>query len=321
MTRRRRRDTLGNDNWPADMLASYRALNPEQATWFDGEGASAQTELLARLQPGGYLELTFGPSGQNRSACDFLYLLRTSGNIVSRFFQKGGATLRWQVDGTTYTQNNLPSHTLGAGAGIITVSSLDGWAGVLNVQITDNALSGTLPSFRFPSASVLFLGRNQFSGNFPNLSLPNVQEFAIDNNQFSGNFPNLSLPNVRVFQIGANQFSGNFPNLSLPNATTVYIYHNPFMTGIESGPLGFITGNSNLKLLRCEFNALPRADIDRLLAAYHTHRAYYAGLAGDLDMAIQGGGNAPPSATGLTHRSEIISAFTSAGKTATITTS
>jgi hypothetical protein len=56
-----------------------------------------------------------------------------------------------------------------------------------------------------------------------------------------------------------------------------------------------------------------------LIGAYHTHRTYYAGLDGDLTFNLGGAGNAAPSATGLTHRQEIIDAFVAAGKSATIT--
>jgi hypothetical protein len=260
--------------WAEQMLASYRALNPEQAPWFDGAGAFAQTELQERLAPGGYLNDTFGPSGQNKTTCDFVYLLYTTGNIVSRPITKTGATIRWNIDGTIYNQNDLPSHTKGAGAGVVTLSSTDGWSGVIEFRIFINSFSGNCPLFVFP----------------------NVATFRIEVNSFSGNCPDFAFPNLAVFWIQANSFSG-----------------------IVAGTISFVAGTSNLKTIEAQVNNLPQADIDRLLAAYHTHRAYYAGLAGNLTFNLSGAGNAAPSVTGLAHRQEIIDAFVAAGKTAAIT--
>jgi hypothetical protein len=282
--------------WATNMLASYRALNPEQATWFDGAGAFAQTELQERLAPGGYLNDTFGPSGQNKSTCDFVYLLFTSGDIVSQAIAKSGATIRWNIDGTIYNQNDLPSHTKGAGAGIVTLSSTDGWSGVAIFRINSNSFSGNCPNFAFPAVTLFWIDNNSFIGNCPNFALPDVTTLRIHNNSFIGNCPNFAFPAVTTFRIAGNSFSG-----------------------IEVGTISFVTGTSNLKNFQVHINNLPQADIDRLLAAYHTHRTYYAGLAGNLTFNLSGGSNAAPSATGLTHRQEIIDAFVAAGKTAAIT--
>jgi hypothetical protein len=81
-----------------------------------------------------------------------------------------------------------------------------------------------------------------------------------------------------------------------------------------------ITGANNLKDIRVQSNLLNQASIDLLLNQYHTHRTAMAAAAGNLTMQLQTG-NAAPSATGLSHRTAIITAFTTAGKTATITTS
>jgi hypothetical protein len=414
--------------WATNMLASYRALNPEQAPWFDGAGAFAQSELQARLAPGGYLNNTFGPNGQNKSTCDFVYLLYTTGNIVSQAINKSGATIRWNIDGTIYNQNNLPAHTKGAGAGIATLSSTDGWSGVTGFRVnnnsfsgncpnlafpnvavfnsSDNSFSGNCPNFAFPNVTTFFIHSNSFSGNcplfvfpsvtnfrihsnsfsgncplfvfpnvidfqindnsfsgncplfvFPNVTIfrassnsfsgncplfvfPNVTNFSINSNSFSGNcplfvFPNLTLffindnsfsgncplfvfPNLTNFWIGSNSFSGNCPLFVFPNVTNFRIHSNSF-SGIEAGAISFVEGTSNLKNIQAQDGNLPQADIDRLLAAYHTHRTYYAGLAGNLTFNLSGAGNAAPSATGLTHRQEIIDAFVAAGKTANIT--
>jgi len=420
--------TATAEEWAEQMLASYRALNPEQAPWFDGAGAFAQTELQTRLAPGGYLNDTFGPSGQNKSVCDFVYLLYTTGNIASRTIAKSGATIRWNIDGTIYNQNNLPAHTKGAGAGIATLSSTDGWSGVTGFRVnnnsfsgncpnlafpnvtvfnsSDNSFSGNCPNFAFPNVTTFFIYNNSFSGNcplfvFPNVTnfriydnsfsgncplfvFPNVTDFQIYNNSFSGNcplfvFPNVAIfrifsnsfsgdcplfvfpdvtdfqiytnsfsgncplfvfPNVTIFRIYNNSFSGNCPLFVFPNVTDFQIYNNSFsgncplfvfpnviifriynnsFSGIAAGTISFVEGTSNLKSIQAQGNNLPQADIDRLLAAYHPHRAYYAGLAGNLVFSLSGAGNATPSATGITHRQEIIDAFVAAGKTATIT--
>jgi len=202
----RLRPGAGVDTWADDMLASYRTLNPEQAAWFDGAGSAVETELLARLQPGEYLHTTFGPSGQNKAVCDFVYVWQTSGDITSRIITKSGDTLRWDIDGTATNQNDLPAHTLGAGAGVLTVSSTDGWSGVTNFQIWGNSLSGVAPSWDFPNVAKFYIHVNSFSGTAPSWGFPNVNDFLVSNNNFSGTAPNWNFPNVTRFWMQDSNF-------------------------------------------------------------------------------------------------------------------
>lgn len=175
--------------WPDAMLASYRTRNPEQAHWFDTTTAGEETEaeLLSRLSSG-YLYDTFGPDGQNRSVCDFVYVLRTTGNITSRTCTKTGDTLRWDVDGTVYSQNNLPAHTLGAGAGVVTVSSTDIWTGLTLFAFNTNNFIGGIPRICSHTALTVFVcNANQLTGSIPDLSANTaLTVFVCDNNQLTG---------------------------------------------------------------------------------------------------------------------------------------
>jgi len=67
-------------------------------------------------------------------------------------WEKTGDTLRWDVDGTIYTGLDIPTHTLGAGDGIVTITSTDGWAGVtdivLNYEDTSIPWTGPFPNLK-----------------------------------------------------------------------------------------------------------------------------------------------------------------------------
>jgi hypothetical protein len=54
------------------------ALLVQEIRWHTTLPAGVEAELLSRLQPGGYLYTTFGPSGQDKSVCDFVLGLRWS---------------------------------------------------------------------------------------------------------------------------------------------------------------------------------------------------------------------------------------------------
>lgn len=132
--------------WAELMVADYKTRYLSTGAWLDSN-PDIEAELLSRLQPGGYLHTTFGPGGQDKTECDFLLVLQATGNITTQSNTKTGDQLRWDIDGTVSTQNNLPAHTLGAGAGIITVSSTDGWAGLSLFDLSNRPITGDASAF------------------------------------------------------------------------------------------------------------------------------------------------------------------------------
>jgi hypothetical protein len=279
--------------------------------------------------------------------------LTTTGTIA-----KTGAPLRWDVEGTIYNQNNLPTHTIQSD-GVFLCSS-ENFLNLTAFIIHSNQFSGAAPNWNFPDLIVFYLFTNQFSGAAPNWNFPNLTQFIIHSNQFSGTAPNWNFPNLTAFIIHSNQFSGtapnwNFPNLiefniftnqfsgaapnwnfpdlivfyihnnqfsgaapnwNFPNLTVFYLFTNQFSS--LSGT-SWILGTSNLKDIRIQNNSLNQSSIDAVLLAYDSNRNYYANLPGNLNFLYTGGSNSAASTAGLNARTSIINAFTSAGKTATIT--
>ncbi len=144
--------------WVSLMLTSYESLNGVLS-------AGNQAEFIARMESD-YMWDTFGfgVGGQGKTEADFIYLLNFNGDLTARGQTKTGDTLRWDIDGTITVDNEMPAHVLGAGAGILTVTSTDGWEGVINWQINSTNLNLTCPKFNFPNANVFYISGNNFSG-------------------------------------------------------------------------------------------------------------------------------------------------------------
>jgi len=232
--------------WAEQMVQSYQDLNSHATL-----SQAVLDELLSRLWPGKYLNDTFGPNGQNKKVCDFLYLMEFNANTALGYVTKTGDTFRWDFDGDVQNFNAPPAHTLDQGqvSGICTVSSTDGWEGVTVFNLTNNNFFATCPKFDFPSITTFNLTNNDFAGAIPAFDFPLVQGFQIYGNlwtsipylnfpecttfsiaygQISGPCPNFYLPKVQAFDISWNQFSGPIPNFSFPAVTRFWVYKNQF---------------------------------------------------------------------------------------------
>lgn len=145
----------GQDNWGVKMAKSY-FLNLHS---FEKYEAWEVYEFIKRMQPDyvdgavtGYYYNTFGPSGQNKTVCDFLMLFKAGGNLISNAWTKSGAVLRWNQDGGIANSNTMPAYTRATNLGIVTVTSTDGWNGVTGISMINtynsvNSLYGNFPNF------------------------------------------------------------------------------------------------------------------------------------------------------------------------------
>jgi hypothetical protein len=315
--------------WGNLMLSKYEIANSHGSL-----SKIARDFLISRLVPGGHLQSNYG----SRTEPDFFFVLRSiaRGLTTNGTIAKTGAPLRWDVDGTIYNQNNLPTHTIQSNG--VFLCSAENFLNLTQFLINTNQFSGAAPNWNFPNLTQFFINTNQFSGaapnwNFPNLTqffihtnqftgaapnwnFPNLTLFVIRNNQFSGTAPNWNFPNLSSFIIFDNQFSGTAPNWNFPSLSSFFIFDNQFssLSGTSS-----ISGTSNLKDIRIQNNSLNQSSIDSVLLAYDSNRNYYANLPGDLNFTYTGGSNSAASTAGLNARTSIINAFSAAGKTATIT--
>lgn len=325
------------------MLDSYRELNPEQATWLNSN-PSIESELLSRLSSG-YLYDTFGPGGSNETDAGFLKLFQFTGDISSTSVSKTGDTLRWDVDGTAYVQNNSPTHELSTGDGIITVSSTDGWGGVTTFSLANNPYEGALPSFSaFSALSVIELWGCEFSGTLPSFgdctsltifsasgnlwdgALPSfntctaLEQLSIQQVPFSGTFPSLSdCLSLTAIYIGGCSFSGEFPSMATNTAlATLDAWGNAF----NAISVPCFPASDALKAVNFanqgSGNGFSEAEIDALLTDFATNEG--EDTAGNLILTLNGSGHDAPSGSGLATITTIESNYTGEGKTATVTT-
>jgi hypothetical protein len=211
--------TRRSGDFASKMWVSYVQLNPGVYS------EALATEFKRRMKPDyvdsagvGYYYNTFGPSGLNKTTADWIYLLTTSGNIVSRTIIKSGNLLKWNLDGVTVTQNSLPAYTKGTNAGIITMTSTDGWSGVTTFTIHANLFYGSLPSFRFFNVTDLEYHLNSFNGNAVTFLEQNKLIFYVNR---SSSFTGIST------QFGSNTMSiddenGNLYSSSMVNSRLAY---------------------------------------------------------------------------------------------------
>lgn len=137
-------------DWATLMLESYQTIHGALAE-------SVADELFNRCKSNyvddagtGYYFQTFGPPGLNKEDAEWILLFLFHGNIVAKlgFNGKTGDDPRWNFDGIIEAEvdpEDLPAHTLGTGAGIMTVSSTDGFSGVNDVRFEGNSFEGAFP--------------------------------------------------------------------------------------------------------------------------------------------------------------------------------
>ena len=151
-------NSSGGLSWSEQMLNSYVSrVGAYGYTFTSGQKAL----ILERLQET-YVVSTFGPSGQNKTICDFFYFLEnsnTSTALVTRTNTKSGATLRWNYGaGNIYTQNNLPAQI---NNGVITFTSTDGFAGLTRFDINTNTfINNNIPIQLLTNIQIIWLYAN-----------------------------------------------------------------------------------------------------------------------------------------------------------------
>ncbi len=247
-------------DWPVNMLISYESIN-NHATWNDTQ----RTNIASRLSEQHIVD-TFGPSGTNKSVCDFfLYFdvhasgLTHSANTVT----KTGNTLRWNYgDGNIYNQNNLPA---GESTNVITVTSTDGFSSVTafnavstglignifnipyympnvtTINLTNSywlgwRMAGNMTGWQFKNTGqAIRLSGNAFTGDLVGTWVPDsCYAFIIDNNYFTGTAPEIRSSHSTVSGLQYNITSNRFSNISwgggVRNATIMNISNNCFST-------------------------------------------------------------------------------------------
>jgi hypothetical protein len=203
--------TKKKGDFSSKMWSSYTQLNPGVYS------EAIATEFKNRMKPTyvdsagtGYYYNTFGPPGLNKKTADWIYMLTTGGNVLNRTISKSGAIMKWNLDGTVLTQNNLPAYTKGVNAGIITFTSTDGFGGVTYVDLLTNPFNGVCPTFVFINTTRLAIsGTPNFTGVLPNFNAPKIVDFFAQDSKFSSvvSIAGFATNNVSQFALTNNTFN------------------------------------------------------------------------------------------------------------------
>lgn len=120
------------------------------------------------------------------------------------------------------------------------------------LDLSVNDFSGTIPNFNLPALKTLSLSSNVLSGSLPDFVLPALMILTADNNSLTGTIPALSgCPLLEVIDLSFNLLSGNIPNFALSSLNTLYLGSNSL-----SGTIPNFSGSQQLQYIVLNFNDL-----------------------------------------------------------------
>ena len=203
-------------DFASKMWASYTQLNP--GVYSD----AIATEFKRRMKPDyvdsagtGYYYNTFGPSGLNKTTADWIGIMVTSSSTAVRSNTKTGAFIKWNCDGTIFTQNSMPAYTKGGNQGIITFTSTDLFLGVtsFNLPVCNiTHLSGILGFLNLTTFSC-------YSNYITNLALPSTDKI-INLSTYSNLLP--SINNIGSVNMSVDNEQNNVYPTDMVNSRLAY---------------------------------------------------------------------------------------------------
>ena len=249
--------TKKTGDFSSKMWSSYTQLNP--GVYSD----AIATEFKNRMKPTyvdsagtGYYYNTFGPPGLNKKTADWIYMLTTSGDLMSRSIAKSGVVMKWNLDGTIVTKNGLPTYTKGGNAGIITLTSIDGFGGVTSFDIFTNPFKGVCPTFVFANITRLAISTIPgYTGVLPSFNCPKLADFFVQDSRFSsvGSIAGFATNNASQFLLTNNTFNTANVNYVLACFNTMFAVTPPIKNltlNLSGATMGIPTGaGSNTDLL------------------------------------------------------------------------
>jgi hypothetical protein len=177
--------------WADSITESYLSNNTHFSTYF----ADEVTEYFSEVLDSGYVMpdgsdnyyTVFGPEGQEKKEADWLVYVRFFDTLFQSTLSipNTGNTLKWQLEDSIYTQNDIPNHKISnSGKGLIT--STDAFTGINgNVYLGATTFTGEFTNFNW-GFNRLFANQNSYFGTFPNINNPTCQRINISSNFFSG---------------------------------------------------------------------------------------------------------------------------------------
>jgi hypothetical protein len=177
-------------SWADEIADSYIDMNPHFSTLY----AAEIIEYLQIVLDKNYVMpdnsdnyyTVYGPQGQDKKVADFLHYVRFYDSLYqfTLSIPKTGDVMKWQLEDSIYTQNNIPNHQItGTGKGLLT--STDGFSGVNGtVYMGGTNFTGELPNLGF-NYNRLFVNSNAYFGKVPDINNSNHDRISIAGNFFT----------------------------------------------------------------------------------------------------------------------------------------
>ena len=239
-------------DFASKMWSSYTQLNPGVYS------EAIATEFKRRMKPDyvdsagtGYYYNTFGPSGLNKTTADWIGMMVTSSATTARTNAKTGATLKWNLDGTIITQNNLPAYTKGANAGIITFTSIDGFSGVTTFDCSAGDLTHLSGLYGYTNLVNLYCSSNKLT-SLTTYAWTNLVNLYCNSNQLTS-IANIGTKNISTDREDTNKYSTAMVDSRLAYYNTMFATNPPIKNltlNLSGATMGIPTGaGSNTDLL------------------------------------------------------------------------
>jgi gliding motility-associated-like protein len=100
---------------------------------------------------------------------------------------------------------------------------------LITLRLSDNALRGSIPNFdvvNLPKLLELYLTNDSLSGSIPKFNLPKLKKLDLSSNKLTGLIPNFDLPELQWLLLADNQLSGLIPKIYLPSLTRLSLRFN-----------------------------------------------------------------------------------------------
>lgn len=201
--------TLSYRQWSEKMLVSFTKINNCGVY-----SNSQQDSILSRLKES-YIITTFGPSGQNKSTCDFFMYWEVISSYQNSHATstntKTGATLRWNFGKGIYSQNNFPAQN---STSVISVTSTDGFTGLTRLDMGVNGITGIVDNV--PALA-------------PNVTILNITGSTAAGFRLTGDISKWVFnTNATSINLGDNLFTGDLTNMIIPyHCSTFKVYNSP----------------------------------------------------------------------------------------------
>eukprot|EP00002_Diphylleia_rotans_P004245 TRINITY_DN1305_c0_g3_i2.p1 TRINITY_DN1305_c0_g3~~TRINITY_DN1305_c0_g3_i2.p1 ORF type:complete len:1807 (-),score=275.30 TRINITY_DN1305_c0_g3_i2:62-5482(-) len=94
------------------------------------------------------------------------------------------------------------------------------------LNMSENKLQGTIPDYDMFSLIQLILSQNGLSGTIPNFNMPRLSKMQLQGNMLTGPIPNFNMRELSILELQDNQLSGTLPNFKLRTLTILDVHKN-----------------------------------------------------------------------------------------------